>query len=293
MNIWYISVSTLFHMSDFLDPDTTRKEKLEKIKLVEEITNLRKPFYKTPTFWPPVLAFLTALIVYLYTWQSGIFDIREKRLQYQTDTLQKTFNALEREVRYKRDSLQTLTVQNQQLLSQNALLNSNVEKTKRASVKAIQDLTNSITNKNLTKQELKQKTISLIKRYRQLRKDTDISMDTTRRYWDSLQRASKYSPAMFDNANRAEQFFVTQLMMEYNVNLKDSAIFLRQQLLAQLPNYKETNNNIEFTYKIPTNFFGLEEVFNDLSNLISHLSEEVILMPDKQNSSKSEKKKKP
>lgn len=273
-------------MSDSFDQNSTRKEQLEKIKLVEEIKNLRRPFFKTPTFWPPFLAFLTAFTVYLYTWQSGIFDLREKTIQYRTDTLQKIFNALQREVNTKRDSLHLLTSQNQSLVYANGILTKDIETTKKAKDQAINDITKSITKKNLTKKELKEKTLSLIRRYRMAKKQNDFLMDTTRRYWDSVQKASpKYSPSISENQRQAESAIYDQLKIEYQESFADSAMFLHQQLILQIPGYIEHDSvYINSQYKHPVNHFGIEDVFENLLKLVGQISEEFI--PLKTNSNK-------
>mgnify|MGYP003461751297 FL=1 len=63
------------------------KGKLEIEKLHEEIKILKRPFYKTPSFWvivPPVCTLFAAIIVYSDLYSSGVFDLIELEIKYYT-----------------------------------------------------------------------------------------------------------------------------------------------------------------------------------------------------------------
>ena len=93
-------------------PDSNDKDELEQLqkeKLQLEIGNLKAPFWKASTFWPPVFTFLTALLVYLYLFGTGIFDSKQAHLTYVTDTLRTYENHLDTIVKIQNDSSKSLS----------------------------------------------------------------------------------------------------------------------------------------------------------------------------------------
>ena len=74
---------------------------LQKLKLVTEVKQLRKPFYLDPSFWTFIIAISAAYL----SWQSGIFETKGEVLKLETLKLKQ-----------RRD---TLNIQNQILLESN------------------------------------------------------------------------------------------------------------------------------------------------------------------------------
>jgi hypothetical protein len=126
------------------------EESLEQQKLRAEINNLNRKPFATPAFWAPLITLGIALIVYVYTWKSGVFDEKQAHLNFVTDTLYTRKKLLDSTIKHLQDSLYTANIQLAKLQSDNKIIES-VTKEKYAkstpSQKELIDLR--IENKNL------------------------------------------------------------------------------------------------------------------------------------------------
>lgn len=222
---------------------------LSQNKLIAEINNLNKSFWKQPSFW----TFLVVLIATIYSWQSGLFETKSKILELQTmqldlkkDTLNNQIDMLQKQKKDLIKKYDSLTIVVNNITSDYEKIKNNFQKWKL---------------EKQSKSDLQSEVLAFVKELRKLVNNDKIKDENARIKFEKDKNWEEYTNSFVQNT----------LIRQYDSNYKTKAIIFREKLNYFLPNLNIDHNTLT-DYQYPTNRLGIENIINNLEYIAYKLT---------------------